>query len=39
VLVVARDAFDWARSLHRQPWHAHPDLNSPTRTEGQNSLE
>ncbi len=28
VLVVARDAFDWARSLHRQPWHAHPDLKA-----------
>jgi hypothetical protein len=28
VLVVARDAYDWARSLHRQPWHAHPDLKA-----------
>ncbi len=28
VIVVARDAFDWARSLHRQPWHAHPDLKA-----------
>ncbi|WP_380781096.1 hypothetical protein [Sphingomonas sp. R86520] len=28
VLIVARDAFDWARSLHRQPWHAHPDLKA-----------
>ena len=28
VLVVARNAFDWARSLHRQPWHAHPDLKA-----------
>ena len=28
VLVVARDAFDWTRSLHRQPWHAHPDLKA-----------
>lgn len=27
-VVVARDAFDWARSLHRQPWHAHPDLKA-----------
>jgi hypothetical protein len=26
VLVVARDPVDWVRSLHRQPWHAHPDL-------------
>ena len=28
VVVVARDAFDWVRSLHRQPWHAHPDLKA-----------
>lgn len=28
VIVVARDAFDWVRSLHRQPWHAHPDLKA-----------
>ena len=28
VLVVARDAYDWARSLHRQPWHAHPELKA-----------
>ncbi len=28
VLVVARDAYDWARSLHRQPWHAHPELKT-----------
>ncbi|WP_010164201.1 hypothetical protein [Sphingomonas sp. PAMC 26617] len=27
-VVVARDAFDWVRSLHRQPWHAHPDLKA-----------
>lgn len=27
-IVVARDAFDWARSLHRQPWHAHPELKA-----------
>lgn len=26
VLVVARDPFEWVRSLHRQPWHAHPTL-------------
>jgi len=28
VVVVARDAFDWVRSLHRQPWHAHPELKA-----------
>lgn len=28
VVVVARDAFDWTRSLHRQPWHAHPALKA-----------
>lgn len=28
VLVVAREAQGWARSLHRQPWHAHPDLKT-----------
>ncbi len=28
VVVVARNAFDWVRSLHRQPWHAHPDLKA-----------
>jgi len=28
VLVVARNAYDWARSLHRQPWHAHPELKA-----------
>ncbi|MBB3938170.1 hypothetical protein [Aureimonas phyllosphaerae] len=28
VLVIARNAFDWVRSLHRQPWHAHPDMKS-----------
>ncbi len=28
VLVVARDAYDWTRSLHRQPWHAHPELKA-----------
>ncbi|WP_182087176.1 hypothetical protein [Aureimonas sp. ME7] len=28
VLVVARNVFDWLRSLHRQPWHAHPELKS-----------
>ena len=28
VVVVARDAFDWVRSLHRQPWHAHPTLKA-----------
>lgn len=28
VVVVARDAFDWVRSLHRKPWHAHPDLKA-----------
>lgn len=27
-IVVARNAFDWARSLYRQPWHAHPDLKA-----------
>jgi hypothetical protein len=27
-VVVARNAFDWVRSLHRQPWHAHPDLKA-----------
>ncbi|WP_156420940.1 hypothetical protein [Aureimonas sp. AU22] len=26
VLVIARSAFDWVRSLHRQPWHAHPEV-------------
>ncbi|MBB3950358.1 hypothetical protein [Aureimonas jatrophae] len=26
VVVIARDAFDWLRSLHRQPWHVHPDI-------------
>jgi len=26
VLVIARSAFDWLRSLHRQPWHAHDDI-------------
>jgi len=26
VLTVARDPVDWVRSLHRQPWHAHPEL-------------
>lgn len=26
VLAVARDPVDWVRSLHRQPWHAHPEL-------------
>jgi hypothetical protein len=26
VLVIARNVFDWLRSLHRQPWHAHPGL-------------
>lgn len=26
VLAIARNAFDWLRSLHRQPWHAHPEL-------------
>lgn len=25
-LVVAREPRGWVRSLHRQPWHAHPDL-------------
>lgn len=25
-VIVARNAFDWVRSLHRQPWHAHPEL-------------
>ncbi|KQN00432.1 hypothetical protein [Sphingomonas sp. Leaf25] len=28
VLVIARDAVDWVRSLHRQPWHAHPELKA-----------
>lgn len=28
VLVVAREASQWVRSLHRQPWHAHPDLKA-----------
>ncbi|WP_062012746.1 hypothetical protein [Aureimonas sp. AU4] len=28
VVVIARDAFDWLRSLHRQPWHAHPDIKA-----------
>ncbi len=28
VLVIARNVFDWARSLHRQPWHAHPDVKT-----------
>ncbi len=28
IMVVARDPFDWIRSLHRQPWHAHPDLKT-----------
>lgn len=28
VLVVVRDAFDWVRSLYRQPWHADPDLKA-----------
>ena len=28
VLAVARDPVDWVRSLHRQPWHAHPDLKA-----------
>lgn len=27
-VVVARNAFDWVRSLHRQPWHAHPELKA-----------
>ena len=28
VLAVARDPVDWVRSLHRQPWHAHPELKA-----------
>jgi hypothetical protein len=28
VLVIARNAFDWMRSLHRQPWHTHPDVKA-----------
>lgn len=28
VLAIARDPFDWVRSLHRQPWHAHPDIKA-----------
>lgn len=28
VVVIARDAFDWLRSLHRQPWHVHPDTKA-----------
>lgn len=28
VLIIARNAFDWLRSLHRQPWHAHPELKA-----------
>ncbi|WP_152047011.1 hypothetical protein [Aureimonas psammosilenae] len=28
VAVIARDPFDWVRSLYRQPWHAHPDVKA-----------
>ena len=28
VIGVERDAADWVRSLHRQPWHAHPSLRA-----------
>jgi hypothetical protein len=28
VLVIARDAFDWVRSLYREPWHADPALKA-----------
>ena len=28
VVVVERRADDWLRSLHRQPWHAHPSLRN-----------
>ena len=28
VIVITREVGSWLRSLHRQPWHAHPDLKS-----------
>ena len=28
VIVITRDAGSWLRSLHRRPWHAHPDLKA-----------
>ncbi|MBZ6378355.1 hypothetical protein B5C34_13295 [Pacificimonas flava] len=28
VLVIARNPESWLRSLHRNPWHAHPDLKA-----------
>ena len=28
VVVIARDPFDWVRSLHANPWHAHPTLKT-----------
>ena len=28
VLVIARAPHDWLRSLHRQPWHAHPTIKT-----------
>lgn len=28
VIVIAREVGQWLRSLHRRPWHAHPELKS-----------
>ena len=28
VVVIARDPYDWIRSLHANPWHAHPSLKT-----------
>ncbi len=28
IVVVQRNLFDWARSLHRRPWHGHPEIQA-----------
>lgn len=32
-ILVVRNPYDWARSFHLQPWHAHPSLNGLTLSE------